>query len=488
MMLVQLWEHVERQAADEAHATWPTEALDAAKQIARDGRVLLPRRDGEPNSFYMLRVKRLAERLPGIPLMPADEAAFREAAEEQARSTTEFVETYEKASDAIRQRLRHSLHTMTGKPVNAASTGGSRLHEALRAHIEWLREEYSDADGTLTPTGKVRVKQAEMLLDRHEDMPLAALDHDTLDTMIRFWRKRPRRKGTDRPIAAKTAAHQIGALKSFFRWLNCSEKYDWKKPATFDEIRTKVETPSKEVRPQITPDDIFTLDDLILLNRYATPLERCLLLLGVNCGFARAEIASLTVDEVYLRTPHDPRHQEILQFWSSEEDSFIKRYRRKTSVYGEYILFPQTVEAVEWALARRQQFAGFGPQAHVLVTSRGEPYDKPTPSSNPNMQIPNAFNRLIRRIQKTKEGKDFVRRPFKTLRKTSGDLIRRYADGEVAAVFHSRGQAVRIDDLADAYTTRPFGRVFKAIREVEAYLAPMFEAAGPNPFGEQEGT
>jgi len=151
-----------------------------------------------------------------------------------------------------------------------------------------------------------------------------------------------------------------------------------------------------------------------------------------------------------LRVKRTAERLPGIPLMSTDEDSFIKRYGRKTSVYGEYILFPQTVKAMEWALARRQQFPDFGPQARVLVTSRREPYDKPTPSSNPNMQIPNSFSRLIRRIQKTKAGKDFVRRPFKTLRKTSGDLIRRYSDGEVAAVFQSRGQAVRMDDLADA--------------------------------------
>jgi hypothetical protein len=119
----------------------------------------------------------------------------------------------------------------------------------------------------------------------------------------------------------------------------------------------------------------------------------------------------------------------------------------------------------------------------LLVNSRGQALDKPTAGGNPNQQIPNRFAALIRRIQKTEEGKDFVRRPFKMLRKTAGDLIRRHSDGEVTAVFHCRGQAVRVDDLADAYTTRPFGKVFSAIRSVEEHLKPMFDAAGKKPFG-----
>ena len=48
----------------------------------------------------------------------------------------------------------------------------------------------------------------------------------------------------------------------------------------------------------------------------------------------------------------------------------------------------------------------------MLVNSNGQPLDKPTAGGNPNQRIPNRFAALIRRIQKTDEGKDFVRRPF----------------------------------------------------------------------------
>lgn len=192
----------------------------------------------------------------------------------------------------------------------------------------------------------------------------------------------------------------------------------------------------------------------------------------------------MTIGEIFLHTAHEPRHQEILGFESTDCDSFIKRCRGKTGVYGEFILFPQSVRAVEWALAQRRRHPGCGAGARLLVSGRGQALDKPTAGGNPNQRIPNAFAALIHRIQNTDEGKDFVRRPFKMLRKTAGDLIRRRSDGEVAAVFHSRGQAVRIDDLADAYTIRPFGKVFRAIRAVEEYLKPMFDAAGDTPFGE----
>ena len=476
MMLSEVWERVEQDAGTEP-VTWPEEALHVAKQIARDGRALVPKREGEPNGLYLRRVSRLAERLPNIPLLPADEAAFRQAAEEESKSAAEFVALHEKASIAFRDRMHQALNKLPGSPGSPLAVGGPTLHEALRDHMVWLKEEYGDSNGDVSAWGKVKIKQAEVLLDRHDDLPLARLDHDAIERMVRFWRQRPMRKGSDRPIAKGSAEHQISALKSFLRWVSRSSKYKWKKPESFDDIRVRIGTRAEDVRRQVTPDDIFTLDDLILLNRHATPVERCLLLLGINCGFGRAEIASLTIGEVFLRTAHEPRHQEVLGFESTDRDSFIKRHRRKTGVYGEFILFPQTVAAVEWALARRQQHPSFSAEARLLVNSHGQPLDKPTAGGNPNQQIPNRFAALIRRIQKTDEGKDFVRRPFKMLRKTAGDLIRRHSDGEVAAVFHCRGQAVRIDDVADAYTTRPFGKVFRAIRTVEEYLKPMFDAA-----------
>jgi integrase len=481
IMLTELWEHVEQQANGEP-VCWPLEALQLATEIAREGRAVVPKRNGEPSTVYAHRMVVLSERLPGLRLVPADAGAFQEGVASQAKSSNEFVAAYENVSDAFRQRLREAATKWGGPGGGEPIVGGPTLHEALRDHIVWLKAEYSDANSDVTPWGKVRTKQAELLLDRHEDLPLARLDHDAVEAMVRFWRQRPTRKGSDRPVARKTAEHEIAAIKFFLRWLSRSPRYAWKKPESLDDIRVRVDSRAAETRRQVTPEDIFTLDELTLLNRYATPFERCLLLLGINCGFSRAEIATLTVGEVFLRTAHEPRHREILGFKSTADDSFVKRYRRKTGVYGEFILFPQTVEAVEWALARRRQHPGFGPEARLLVNRNGQPLDKPTAGGNPNQQIPNRFAALIRRIQKTEEGKEFIRRPFKMLRKTAGDLVRRYSDGEVAAVFHCRGQAVRIDDLADAYTTRPFGKVFHALRSVEEYLEPIFAAAGDDPF------
>jgi len=215
MMLAELWEHIEQNAGSEP-VTWPEEAMHVAKQIARDGRAAVPKREGEPNSLYLVRISRLAERLPGIRILPADEEAFRQAAEERSKSAAEFVTLFDKASDAYRRRLHQSLDKAVSLGSARLVASGPTLHEALRDHIAWLKKEYGDPGGGLTDWGKVKVKQTEALLDRHEDLPLAKLDHDAIEQMVRFWRQRPVRKGSEQPIAKKSAEHQISALKFFF--------------------------------------------------------------------------------------------------------------------------------------------------------------------------------------------------------------------------------------------------------------------------------
>ena len=72
---------------------------------------------------------------------------------------------------------------------------------------------------------------------------------------------------------------------------------------------------------------------------------------------------------------------------------------------------------------------------------------------------------------------DFRKLSFGKLRKTASSLIRRFGDGETAGVFLCHGHPVKSDRLLDIYADRDFARVFRAIREVEEYLRPVFDSA-----------
>jgi hypothetical protein len=84
-----------------------------------------------------------------------------------------------------------------------------------------------------------------------------------------------------------------------------------------------------------------------------------------------------------------------------------------------------------------------------------------------------------------KDHPDFRVLSLGKLRKTAGDLVKQFSDGEIAGVFLRHGKVVKTDDLADVYTNRPFGKMFAALRQVEKYLQPMFDATPVDPYPEK---
>ena len=243
--------------------------------------------------------------------------------------------------------------------------------------------------------------------------------------------------------------------------------------------------PSREGMPGRTAQvQTYSLDELRTLWEYATPFQRLLMLLALNCGFGRAELASLEPGEVLLRQPHP--HEREVGCHSTAEDSWVFRVRHKSGVYGEWKLWSETVTAVEWWLRQRAGIAIDAAVTTLLVTRKGHRYDTPTKGNHPNYQIPNSWFHLVDRIRK--HHPEFRRLSFNKLRKTAGNLIRSEANGEVAAVFLCHGTPVRSDALLDLYTNRPFHRVFEAIDRVGVRVRPLWAVvAAPFPEDRPKG-
>ena len=111
-------------------------------------------------------------------------------------------------------------------------------------------------------------------------------------------------------------------MKRFLRWLNRTALFDWRKPENFDELETRVkETPQeRKEKHNHTQVDTYGINELKLLNEYATPLERLLLLLGLNCAFGAAEQGRLTLGDIHFNKQHP--HAALLNFESTPDDSF----------------------------------------------------------------------------------------------------------------------------------------------------------------------
>ena len=107
----------------------------------------------------------------------------------------------------------------------------------------------------------------------------------------------------------KTAQIHIKQLRAFFAWLHRDDDYSWRKPEGFEDIKIRVPLTSHEKAARLSSTQVptFALDELCMLYKYATPLERLLLLLGMNCGFGAAESGTILLSQVHLFQSHPYR-------------------------------------------------------------------------------------------------------------------------------------------------------------------------------------
>ena len=89
--------------------------------------------------------------------------------------------------------------------------------------------------------------------------------------MFLLWRKRPLKKGAQTPISRKSATNLMGEMQRFFRWLHRSPGHSWRKPEDFDDIDMTVDTLPQDHSKLGRQVSVFKLDELALLNEYATP-------------------------------------------------------------------------------------------------------------------------------------------------------------------------------------------------------------------------
>lgn len=481
--LERLWAIIESEAGDSL-ALWTHLTLDIGKAIAKGkSEFAVPRPPMIAPQNYVGHLQDLARRFPIIAFVPADPDYFALGVKAMA---TMKVNAITDAKATIIEATGYLKALDEPVPESEAT-----LHQALDAFVDHVRRTALTpaVEGEIqvtSPYGNTQIRTAQRLKERHQNVPLSALTLNAIQAMVDYWRARPVVKGTNRPITVRTAQNHIKQIKEFFRWLHKNSDYGWRKPEDFDDLVVSVKSNLREKAAKVSPVavDTYGLDELCVLYKYATPLERLFFILGLNCGFGQAEIATVLVKEVELLKRHS--HETLLGFVSTEKDSFIKKIRPKTEVYGEWLLWPETVDALHWAARRRQgqtvvtrggnkgKDIRVSPDSLLILSEDGTSLVKQTASGNRASRIANLWNAdLTRRIRKDKTG--FRVLSFNKIRKTAGNMIRDLSDGEVAGVFLCHGEPVRTDTLIDIYTNRPFAKVFKAIRMARERLQPVFE-------------
>jgi hypothetical protein len=182
--------------------------------------------------------------------------------------------------------------------------------------------------------------------------------------------------------------------------------------------------------------------------------------LALNCGFGNREVATLQFAEVI----HGKKH------------SFIKRHRGKPGVYAEWVLWPETVEA----LAYLEQFRPEG-AAFVVADRDGKPLTERMKSDNKNDTIARHWKRMLGRVEADCPG--FHKLSFKHLRKTGASMVRHLHvenAAELSTMYLAHGEtADSRDSLLPVYTSRPWKKLHRALLKLRKKLLPVVGRVTP---------
>lgn len=327
------------------------------------------------------------------------------------------------------------------KPIE--SHKGPTIETALRDFGQEIQDnpQLSDAHKTTTTYRIVRLKKSLPLKSA-----LSEIGHDEVAAIVRYWTSRPKSKSTGNKISLVSVKAMIATARQFFYWLEDTGK--WTPPTGLKKLfslNVKALQTNAERKKAATGIDTFSIADLHKLYTAANERTKLFMLLGLNCGFAQSEISSLTNWEIILRGGN-PR---------------IERHRRKTEVFGIWPLWNETVAALKSQTSDTPKNEG----DLAITTSNGQPlvgYGGKNKSRTD--AVGQSWNKLVKRMPNVPQ------LPFRFLRKTSADMIRKIAGRDMSEAFLAHADT----GIAKLYTNADFEKVTQAVNHLRIELDPMF--------------
>jgi integrase len=452
--------------------SWCPEHLNAAKQIAKGKKAVLPRTTLKVNEIDFVQasgetyVKTLAYlNRDGENFQPEDPVDLSEG--------LHAIETAQKRNRLVRAKLE-------GTNPDRDPTGQT-INEAIDAFVDHLITQSTQPDGSLSPWGKTQVNQVNswrryMSITTEtrngKTISLNLLNTDLADLtvaraqqMIDATKKRPltvESKQTRR-MAPGTARSINKKIKEFFDWLDLSDEWQWWEPPRFRKLKYKVsdlthdekhERKLKKEKWRISDEEIQTLVN------YATPAERVLLLLGLNCAFGAGEIGNLRIPYVKFKTNE------------------IDGIRFKTGSDTRHHLWPETVDALKWELRRREQLTKTAESKDIffLTQKGGNPLWRKSKSGNYINGIAKRWSDLMDRV--CKDYPNFHRYSFGKLRKTAAIRVIELTDAEAASMILAHGIPSE-DKILAAYVSIPWQKLYTAQKAYGETVRPLLDARRP---------
>ncbi len=392
------------------------------------------------------------------------------AGELQADNPALLVESVEAQRDRIQARLRALQNELDqlGALQAANVTLPAKLipgtfHEALDSYVEeFKRHTPRLPGGELKPSTEKRIAKVERLKANNADCPLHELTKDRIADYAAYWRNRPKTK-RDKSCSRPHAKHHLGEFFRFLEWLDGSDKYQWATPKGLASISRKIARFDHEKKLAAVTKHTYEPHELAQLNATATDRERLALYLALNCAMGAAELGRLVIDDFCVDQPHP--FAKKLGIHSTAADCFLRYFRPKTGVFGEWYLWPETVELVRRAIERSKAIGS----DLIFCRETGTPlYDERL--KKPDAGFANLWGYCRKRSKITKK------LPFGSLRDTLPDHFRGTCDNpEIASICLTHGTP-GVDKLIDCYANKPFGQLHEAIKKSRAYYAPVFDA------------
>ncbi|WP_144999279.1 hypothetical protein [Polystyrenella longa] len=378
-----------------------------------------------------------------------------------------FQEQIDKAvAQAIRD-VRSKYPELDEPPVVPDDPSTAELttfHEALRQFRQYLLETSPKTEaGQLIDNRRKRRDQARWLIETHDDIPLWQLNKTECQKLVSYWGNRPETKKSKR-CSNSHSKHMIACLTAFFEWCDESD-LRWNKPkGKLD--RTILKLPQDKKNNgfgQIGPET-YKVHQLAQLAKAADNQGKLILGLSLNCAFGAAEIGRITA-ECFFSGVHP--HAELLNLDSTPDDWFcyFRWNRPKSDVYGEWLLWEEVIPLVEWGIDRAKNVG----QDRLILSKRNRPFYRDH-AKNKQTSFANWFNAL----RKPFLSDDFPAHPFGTLRDTLPSILRHEYSQEISSVCLAHGETGS-DSLIECYTSRPFGKLHTAIRELKGKFQPVLD-------------
>lgn len=356
-----------------------------------------------------------------------------------------------------------------GLPPDLTTAPQGQFHEALEAMQKHIRATGGqDQYGNLSANNRKYIEWLDMLKEHHADFPLWQLNYTKIETIISYWRNRPKTKRGSR-CSVEHANKMTRQFLRFLKWLEQQPQHRWEMPTKLGQIDTKPIKLKEDDQKHATAfrsvtKKTYTPEQLAVLAQHTDDLGRALLGVCVNCAFGASEVGQLSVSDYQLYHAHP--YAKALGIESTAKDSWVVCKRPKTGIYGEHLLWEEVAKALKPFLSDGREV--------LPVSGSGKPWYRPY-SKNAQSGFQQWFSSLLKRVRATEEHKDFPLLPFGSLRDLLPNVLRQNYSDEVASLALHHG-SLSSDNLLDNYANLPYAKLFQATRELQKHFKPFLEA------------